>query len=169
MPSLKKMDYSNVKFEENHLNDINLNVLRLSNIYQDKDHCDIELPKNEDSNSGGSLHVVNHMNDIYQQKTNFEDISNFKNEEIDRTNQPNGTLKAQLSQQLFNTQNDKSLMVISHSEDWYYCELCGKSCHSKSEFDTHYDTHFHKCKTCLAVFTTIESLEVHSCKSAEVI
>lgn len=161
-----------MKFEDTNLSDINLNVLRLSNIYRDRGHCDIETLKQEDSNSGGSLQIGSQINDIYQQTNGgsnhnpVEESNNLKNEENASTaNHINGIIKDQSPKQLYSTQsqsNEGSLVVLSHTEDWFYCEICGTSCINKTEFETHYDSHFYKCKTCLAVFTSTESLDAHS-------
>lgn len=165
------MDYGDIKFEDSSLNDINLNVLRLSNIYRDRSHCDIESLKQEDSNSGGSLHIVSQINDIYQQHNNasnsnsLEGTNNLKNSDhTSATNHIDGLVKEQSSKHLYNTEsqsNEESLVVLSQTEDWYYCDICGISCNNKSEFETHCEIHIYKCKTCMAVFTSAENLNCH--------
>lgn len=169
MPALKKIEYSDMKFEDHNLNDINLNVLRLSNIYRDRGNCDIETLKQEDSNSGSSLQIASQINDIYNQTNSgsnpntLEDSNNLQNDESNISSHMNEIVKQNASKHLFESHNDESLIVLSHSKNWYYCEICGLSYSNKSEFENHYDTHFYKCKVCLAVFATTEILEAH-CK-----
>lgn len=171
MPPLKKIDYADMKFEESNLNDINLNVLRLSNLYRNKEHCEMEMLKQEDSNSGSSsLQIVNQTNSIYQQtnggsnRNSLQEKNELKHEENGTfTSHINGISKEQSSfKQILESQGtEESLLVISHTEDWFYCDICGTSSTNKLEFEVHYDSHFYKCKTCLAVFQTTQSLDDH--------
>lgn len=160
------MVYTDV--EDTNLNDINLNVLRLSNIYRDRE-CDIETMKQEDSNSGGSVGIISQINEIYQQSNGSNSnhlmhTTNSKGEENNRIDrQIRDNVKEKPSKQLYSTQNQNKepLIILSHSEDWYYCEICGTSCSNKMAFDTHYNSHLNKCKICLAVFTSSEGLDNH--------
>lgn len=63
---------------------------------------------------------------------------------------------------------DKPLYLIppqkfndSEAKDWFYCNVCGKNYEHHAEFEKHYETHFHKCTICLAMFTTEDTLKSH--------
>lgn len=113
------MDYSNMKFEELHLNDINLNILRINSIYKERVHANIDSLKQEDSNSGNSIQMVSQIEDSYE--PNRENCDTFKN----KINSCGDNLSniVEDSKQSFNSQaNEKSLMIITPAEELFYDE-----------------------------------------------
>ncbi|KAF5281583.1 hypothetical protein FQR65_LT14626 [Abscondita terminalis] len=51
--------------------------------------------------------------------------------------------------------------IKSRDDEWFHCNMCGRSFKDKVEFQTHYEDHFNKCAACLAVFTNREALNEH--------
>lgn len=67
------------------------------------------------------------------------------------------TEEAQLSE----SSNELPSKPEGNEKDWLYCNMCGKTFVLKEYFDLHYEDHFSKCNTCLAVFTNKEALNQH--------
>ncbi|KAJ8973764.1 hypothetical protein NQ317_017566 [Molorchus minor] len=129
------IDYEDVKLEDSSLSvDSQLSNVHLQNNYEnEKAEYNIDNPPYEDSNSDNSLLVSEHLKDV---------------------NVPN-------DKQVFdlNIENHSSIAYVN--KDCFYCNICGKSCQEKSEFEDHYATHFYKCKICWAVFTNMDVLNSH--------
>ncbi|CAG9821543.1 unnamed protein product [Phaedon cochleariae] len=105
------------------------------------DNNTIDAYKHEDSNSGHSLHVDDHISNI----SPHDSVEAEKIYSLDSD-----------SRQFYDldSSNSESLLILSSNKNWFYCNMCGKSYEDKTMFEAHYNIHFHKCSLCLAVFTS---------------
>lgn len=56
---------------------------------------------------------------------------------------------------------DKSFENGVENQDWYFCNMCGKTIEQKEEFEEHFAKHFFKCEFCYAVFNNETTLNEH--------
>ncbi|KAK4873098.1 hypothetical protein RN001_015127 [Aquatica leii] len=72
------------------------------------------------------------------------------------------TFKETFTPVLVGNENGSSVSGMKSKDDeWFHCNMCGRSFKDKNEFQTHYEDHFNKCAACLAVFTNREALNEH--------
>ncbi|KAJ8956017.1 hypothetical protein NQ318_006293 [Aromia moschata] len=139
--NIHNMDYEDIKLEESSLSvDSQLSNVHLQNNFNKEDinyEVDNSNSKFDDSNSNNSLLVDEQLNNVSGPNSLPED------------------------KQIYNLNMEHNPSLAYLSKDCFYCNICGKSYEQKSEFEEHYETHFYKCKICLAVFTNMDVLNSH--------
>lgn len=139
--SISTVEYNETKLDNSSLTvDSHLSSIPLTSSYNEEKSNKMENFKHEDSSSGHSLLVDEQLNNI-----------NISNSLADK--------------QVYslNLENNESLVHLNSGvpKEWFYCNICGKFCEEKADFEVHYETHFYKCSICFAVFTNLDVLKSH--------